>query len=66
MENIMDELNQDGLLPNQEVGFEELKRIESERKHKFNTQPAVIAQISQQSQRKRKARYEKTSVLTNE
>ena len=52
----MDELNQDGLLPNQEVSFEELKRIESERKHKFNAQPAVITQISQQAQRKRKER----------
>ena len=56
MEIIMDELNQDRLLPNQPVSFEELKRIESERKNKFNTQPAVITQISQQAQRKRKER----------
>jgi hypothetical protein len=52
----MNELNQDGLVPDQEVSFEELKRIESERKHKFSTQPAVITQISQQAQRKRKER----------
>lgn len=54
----MDELNQDGLLPNQEVSFEELKRIEAQRQ--FRADNALKTHLSQQARRKRKANAEET------
>jgi len=56
----MNELNQDGLVPDQAVSFEELKRIESER-NKFRNDPALLTHLSQTARRKRKKEDEEVA-----
>lgn len=49
----MQELNEDGLIPNQPVDFETIRRIESERRNK---QPEPVEEVPQPTKGRRNAK----------